>query len=152
MTPGLIRSTVVIERVVWIRRMLDSMRQIPAGSIDEFLADDRNAASMESYLRRTLEALFDLGRHILAKGFAEGILEYKGIAEALSRNGVLSKEESAHLVKMAGYRNRMTHFYAEVTGQELYSIRSGHLDEIDALVDSLLVWLRSRPERLDTAL
>ncbi len=31
------------------------------------LSDRRNPAAAESYLRRSLEAIFDIGRHILAK-------------------------------------------------------------------------------------
>ena len=45
----------------------------------------------ESYLRRVLEAVLDLGRHILAKGLGEGTLEYKQVALALQRAGVLDE-------------------------------------------------------------
>ena len=38
------------------------------------------ARGADSCLRRSLEALFDIGRHILAKGYARGVTEYKEIA------------------------------------------------------------------------
>ena len=47
--------------------------------LHEFTSGPLNAPAAESYLRRALEALMDLGRHILAKGFGRGVAEYKKI-------------------------------------------------------------------------
>ena len=43
----------------------------------------------ESCLRRALEALLDVGRHILAGGFGRGVSEYGQIASGLLDAGVL---------------------------------------------------------------
>jgi len=40
--------------------------------------------------------------------------------------------------KMAGYRNRMVHFYHEITPEELHEICLNHLDEIRLLLDRML--------------
>lgn len=69
MTPSSVRLVVVAERTAWIRRMVEGIRRLPLESLETFLEDPRNAAAAESYLRRALEGLLDLGRHILAKGF-----------------------------------------------------------------------------------
>ncbi len=53
---------------------------------------------------------------------------------------------------MAGYRNRLTHFYDEVTPGELYSILTTKLPDIEAVLDEILHWLREHPQLLDTAL
>ena len=76
MTPGTIRGSIVGERVAWVRQMLDGLRQLPLDSIESFRQDPRNPAAAESYLRRAIEALLDLGRHILAKGFGVAAAEY----------------------------------------------------------------------------
>ncbi len=57
----------------------------------------------ESCLRRALEALFDLGRHILAKGFAEGVTDYKDIAVKLEGHDVITPELGEKMKLMAGY-------------------------------------------------
>jgi len=44
--------------------------RVASGRLPCVPSDPRNVASAESYLRRGLEALLDLGRHLLAKGFA----------------------------------------------------------------------------------
>jgi uncharacterized protein YutE (UPF0331/DUF86 family) len=152
MTPRKIRAQVVLEKVAWIHKMLDLMGELPARSFEDFKADARNQAAMESYLRRALEALLDVGRHILAKGLGESVVEYKGIAEALGRRGVLTAPCSAILIEMAGYRNRLTHFYDEVTPEELFNILTTRTGDIESVLEEILGWLRSNPDLLDTSL
>ena len=76
MTPALIRASIVTERVAWVRQMVSQARALPLASLEIFLEDSRNAGAAESYLRRGIEALLDIGRHILAKGFAIAVSEY----------------------------------------------------------------------------
>lgn len=51
--------------------MVQTIRELPLEDREAFFADNRNIWTADSCLRRGLEALFDLGRHILAKGFGE---------------------------------------------------------------------------------
>ena len=107
MTPGSVRPELVAERAAWIREMIASVRRLPLASFDEFASDARNVAAAESYVRRALEALLDLGRHVLAKGFGRAPAEYKDIAVALGDDGVLDRAMAQQLVQVAGYRNRI---------------------------------------------
>jgi len=148
MMTSAVRAEIVAEKISYIRNMVEAIRSLPQSSYDDFSADARNAAAAESYLRRALEALFDLGRHILAKAFAAAPAEYKQIAGGLTQNGVLSKEEGRILTEMAGYRNRMVHFYHEIGERELYNICRDRLIDIQRLVDTFAGWLRDHPEKV----
>ena len=88
-------------------RMLREVRSLPLQSQSSFMEDSRNIWAAESCLRRSLEALFDLGRHIAAKGFGDAVTEYKEIAGALHRHGILSTENMKLMQKLAGYHNRL---------------------------------------------
>jgi len=149
MTPGPISVIVVADRAGWIRRMLASLKALPVESAEAFSADPHSAAAAESYLRRALEALLDLGRHILAKGFARGVAEYKAIAEALAEETVLSRHDAEILVRLAGYRNRMVHFYHAVGEEELRLICRDRLGDVERVLDALISWLRAHPDRMD---
>ena len=83
MVPGKISKRVVSDRLAWVDRMLSEIRALPLESKPEFMGDTRNIWAAESCLRRALEALFDMGRHIAAKGFAEAVTEYKDICNHL---------------------------------------------------------------------
>jgi uncharacterized protein YutE (UPF0331/DUF86 family) len=152
MAPGKLRAKVVLERLSWIERMLDGIRNLPSRSIDEFLDDRRTAASAESYLRRGLEALFDLGRHVLAKGFGRAPAEYKSVARELRAVEFLERDEEALLGEMAGYRNRMVHFYDEISSEELYRLCATRLGDIERIADVFRLWIREHPERIDESL
>ncbi len=149
MTPEMISARVVAERLRWIEQMLRRLQALPLEDEAAFLSDPRNVAAAESYLRRALEALLDLGRHVLAKGFAVGVSEYHQIGEQLVQQGVLSEAEGHLLQTMASYRNRMVHFYHEVTPEELYRICSRQLQDVERVTEALKHWLMRHPERLD---
>lgn len=150
MTPSVIRSRVVLEKSAWIRSALDAIRALPIRTIDEFTSDSRNPSAAESYLRRALEALLDLGRHILAKGFGHGVVQYKEIPASLAEHGVIDGAEARLMTDLAGYRNRLVRFYDEVSHEELYDICTRQLDDAERMVDAILEWLRNNSDKLDT--
>lgn len=152
MTPSGIKEKVVAEKSAWVEQMLRRIRALPLESFERFAAEPRNVAAADSFLRRALEALMDLGRHILAKGFGRAVSEYREVARQLLDAGVLDEETARRVGKMAGYRNRLVHFYDEVTPEELYRICTQHLEEISAAVNALLSWVRGHPERVDRTL
>jgi len=103
----------------------------------EFLGDSRNPAACESFLRRGLEAVFDIGRHILSKSYGFKELEYKKIAKGLQEKGILPEDFLDPMLNMAGYRNRMVHHYKEIEPKELYSIIQNHLQDFDSFVSHI---------------
>ena len=149
MTPSEVRLATVLQKSALVDDMLRGLGSLPLESLDAFQKDARDIAAAESYLRRALEALLDLGRHVLAKGLGEGSLEYKQIAIALRRAGVLDRQCGDILVEIAGYRNRLTHFYDEVTTAELFDVCAHRSADILRVRDAVLDWLRRHPERVD---
>ncbi|MBM4355655.1 MAG: DUF86 domain-containing protein [Deltaproteobacteria bacterium] len=140
---------VVTERAAFVQEMLSRIRALPLSSLEEFVADYRNVATAESCLRRGLEALLDVGRHLLARGFGCATREYKEIGARLGEHGVLSAEKAEAMRQMAGYRNRMVHFYDEVSAAELFRICSERLGEVDGLLSALTGWVRRQLGKMD---
>jgi uncharacterized protein YutE (UPF0331/DUF86 family) len=147
MTAGKVNERVVVQRVQWIKRMREAIKDLPVDDRKKFLGNPHHIAAAESYLRRALEALFDLGRHILARKFGYPAAEYKDIAQGLLEKKMLSRKEADLLRQMAGYRNRMVHFYHEISAEELYEILAHHLDEIQLLCNRLVSRLRKPKKR-----
>ena len=143
MTPANIDRKVVTQRAAWIREMMRALGDLPLKNKGKFLQSRHNIAAAESYLRRSLEALFDIGRHILAKSFAFPATEYKEIARGLQDKKILDEEEAELMRKMAGYRNRMIHFYREVPPEELKEIVSHHLNDLDRFIKETATFLKA---------
>jgi uncharacterized protein YutE (UPF0331/DUF86 family) len=152
MSPGKLSKRVIGDRLAWIDKMVAEIRALPLDSYEEFSVNRRDVWAAESCLRRALEAIFDLGRHILAKGFGLGITEYKQIASELETAGVLSHSRARLLSTLAGYRNRLVHFYPEVTSEELYQICHDNLDDLLRIKDAFRKWVNEHPDSIDETL
>jgi uncharacterized protein YutE (UPF0331/DUF86 family) len=148
MSPGRISQVVVTDKVALVRRMLDGIHTLPLSDLAAFTADPRMVAAGDSYLRRALEALLDLARHLLAKGFGRAPAEYAEVARQLGEVGVVDTALAERLGIMARYRNRMVHFYDEITDQELFAILSREMVDIEHVVAAILEWLAAHPERV----
>ena len=152
MTPKAISQRVVVDRLELVDHLLGEIRVLPLNDRNTFFTDHRNIWASESCLRRSLEALFDLGRHILAKGFGLGVSEYKEIAIQLREQGVLLDDEAKQMQILAGYRNRLVHFYHEVSQEELYEICAHQLGDLERIQNAYRHWLTAHPEKLDSTL
>lgn len=137
----------ILSLLRFIEACLEELKPFSAIGEEEFFSDKKNPPFVESYLRRSLEAVFDIGRHILAKtcGFKE--IEYKAIAKELGQRGVVTKELSEALIAMAGYRNRMVHFYREITPQELHLIIKENLKDLERFIKEIGLFLEAYKER-----
>lgn len=143
---------VLADRLDWVDRMLSDIQAIPLGSLEEFMADKRNFGAADSCLRRALEALLDLGRHLLAKVFGEAVTEYKAIADELEARNVLKREAARRLRILAGYRNRMVHFYHEITPEELFEICSHELNDLLLVRDAFKEWIKANPQSINSSI
>lgn len=150
MTP--IQERVVAARAAAVREMVQLMGTLPLESLASFTADVRMVAAGESFLRRALEALLDLGRHVLAKGFGMPVAEYGAVGKALGRVGALPPALAALVQRMGRYRNRLTHGYQEVTAEERYALVAIRLHEILAVLEAMLAWVREHPELVERGL
>jgi uncharacterized protein YutE (UPF0331/DUF86 family) len=120
MTPGPVDLKIVGDRLTLAAACLADLRTLPVRTLADFAGDRRNPAAAESLIRRAIDALFDVTRHLLAKGFGLGALEYRQAAELAGQRGLIEDPGlRQRFVEIAGFRNRLTHFYAGVTTEEL---------------------------------
>ncbi|MGQ9589158.1 MAG: type VII toxin-antitoxin system HepT family RNase toxin [Planctomycetota bacterium] len=142
----------VADRLGWVERIIAEIRRLPLSDLRAFQADWRNVWAAESCLRRGLEALLDLGRHILSKAFGIGVAEYKEVARRCSEQGILTPADADLLRQFAGYRNRMVHFYHEIGPDELYEICRSGLADLERVAAAYKAWVESHAHLLDDSL
>jgi uncharacterized protein YutE (UPF0331/DUF86 family) len=85
------------EHLDTIGDFLEKLKRLSQIEKGEFLRDERNPAA-ESFLRRILESIFDIGRHILVKSFGFRSLEYKEIAKELGRRGIVPADYADYII------------------------------------------------------
>jgi uncharacterized protein YutE (UPF0331/DUF86 family) len=134
------------DRLSFVNKSVAKLKRLSNLEEKEFLAGDTPAIA-ESYLRRSLEAIFDIGRHISAKTAGKGVVEYKEIVNALNNSGVITKGLAERLKLMAGYRNRLVHFYHEVSDKELFLIVKNNVSDIEDFVKEIKVFIEKYQEQ-----
>jgi uncharacterized protein YutE (UPF0331/DUF86 family) len=124
------------DRLGFVNKAVIKLRKLSSLKEQDFLEDDIPAVA-ESYIRRSLKAIFDIGRHFIAKTPEKGIVEYKDISAALANKSVITVELAEKLKLMAGYRNRLVHFYHEVSDKELHTITQKNLTDMERFVKEI---------------
>ena len=138
MTTGQVSMKVVGDLLRSLEDCLEDLQKLPTESLEEFAVDFRNPAAAESLLRRAIQALFDLLRHLLARRYGKGALEYKELAQLAVEKGFIQDARLAAVLKeLGGFRNRLTHVYQDVTSEELYGILKNELGDLEAIADEL---------------
>ena len=80
------------------------------------------------------------------------VTEYKEIAIKLGELGIVEKRFAGNQLKnMAGYRNRLTHFYSDITPQEIQEIMQNHLENITVFLQAIRELLK-HPEKFNLSL
>lgn len=99
------------------------------------------------HLHRALEGVFNIASHILSRLPGVAPTTYKEIARNLGSLGIADRDfAEKKLVSMAGYRNRLVHFYAEITPEEMHGILKENLKDIEEFLRSIQNLLQN-PEK-----
>lgn len=124
-----LKHQVLLDRTAIIENSLVKLEKMKSLPAEEFLKGE-NFAIAEHYLRYALEATFDICAHILSRIPGVIVGEYKQMALQMGKNEIVPMNYAEeNLNKMAGYRNRLTHFYFEISQKEMYEIIQTRLDD-----------------------
>jgi uncharacterized protein YutE (UPF0331/DUF86 family) len=89
-------------------------------------------------LQRAIQAVLDIGAHILAENGLVDWEEYREIPTRLARDCGLSAELSARLEKAAGLRNILVHMYVEVDPELIYKTLQEELGAFNEFAEYVL--------------
>lgn len=145
MTHQTIKSQSILPRIDGITRDLKKLEALNLLPLDIF-SQEQNFVLTQFYLRRALEGVFHIGSHILSRLPGGRATEYKEIALKLGQVGVVENGfAQTKLSQMAGYRNRLTHFYADITPDEIYEILQNSIVDFN----TFLTFIKITLEHLD---
>ena len=127
-----LNAEVVKTRIAYIEDSVRSLERFKGVSFEEFSGNRDNFRIAFYDLHRALEAVMDIGSHILSRIPGARPTSYKDISKILGRHGIIPQDfASNQLMKMAGYRNRMVHFYSEISEMELHQIIQEELQDFN---------------------
>lgn len=132
-----LRKEAILPRLNGIQNNILHLREFSALSLEEFTKEEI-LDRVEHHLRLALEGVFHIIAHILSRIPGARETEYKRMAKKLGEIGMVEKNfADTALVEMAGFRNRLTHFYADVKPEELYRICRAKLPDIETFLSAV---------------
>lgn len=132
----------VTERLNIIRgavKRLEVLAQVPA---EEFSRNEDFVDIAENRLRRAIEALFDLGRHLVVKTGTGVPKDYRSVIDMLKDADIIPVEFAVRIAGMAGYRNRLIHEYNKVTPEELHYFLQNRLSDFELFCQYVVDYLK----------
>lgn len=102
-------------------------------TLEEFLADDDTQDIVERNLHLAIEAVLDVGQHIIASSGWKPAEDYASIFEILARQHVISQGVLVRVRGMAGFRNLLVHEYTDIDHYQVFAILKDHLDDLAGL-------------------
>lgn len=124
---------IIRKRLDALQRYIAILSKISAYSLQEFLAEPEHYGSAERFLQLSVEALSDLGNHVVSDLRLGEVDSYADIPDALATAGIISTEQRAIWIRMIGFRNILVHDYLQVDRTIVYDVLQHRLQDINAI-------------------
>ncbi|MBE3587432.1 MAG: DUF86 domain-containing protein [Thermoanaerobacteraceae bacterium] len=141
-------NALITERMGIIHSSVKRLAALAQMPLDQFSKDEDAVDIAENRLRRALEALFDLGRHLVIKSGAGVPSDYRSVIEKLKDAKILPGEFAHKIIGMAGYRNRLIHDYNKITPAELHEIIQTRLEDFTLFCQYVATYLQQIPQNV----
>ncbi len=100
---GNLNKRVLKNRLAWIKKWLQELEGLPLDNKDVFMANKRFVQMADLALRRSAEALVELGAYILKEAFDTPVTKFQEIPKALVLRKVMLEPEAQLLEKVIQY-------------------------------------------------
>lgn len=139
-----LNKEVLQARISYIEDSLKSLERFKGVEYKKFYSNPDHYRIAFYDLHKALEAVMDIGSHILSRIPGARPSSFKDIHRLLGKHKIVPLDfANDALVKMAGYRNRMVHFYGEITEREIYDIVQEELNDFYTFIFHINAVLRN---------
>ena len=129
----MVRPEVIRKRLNRIDEYLVVLQRLQRYGRDEFLFDPERYGSAERFLHLAIEALLDMGNHVIADEGLGVVDWYSDVPRIFLEKGMISLELSEKWVRMIGFRNTLVHGYMDVDRTIVYEVLQNGLCDIEEL-------------------
>jgi uncharacterized protein YutE (UPF0331/DUF86 family) len=119
---------VLAARLSALEEYLRLLGDIARTDLASFLNDPRTYGSAERFLQLAIEAVFDVGTHLIAGLGLPRPSRYADILPTLADAGVIRRETAAELASTAGFRNVLVHDYTRIDRSRVHGFITSRLE------------------------
>jgi uncharacterized protein YutE (UPF0331/DUF86 family) len=129
------------ERAREIRESTAKVRRYAAQPDEEFFGDERNLYTVMHLLLIAIEAIAAICNHIMAKTAHKAPSSYADCFQGLESLGILDRNLTGRLIRMARFRNLLFHRYWEIDPQRVLLYARENLGDLEMFLTQLGQWL-----------
>ncbi len=112
---------------------LSILRKLREYEWEEFIRDPERYGSAERFLQLAIEAVNDIGSHLIAALSLGTVNWYSDIPVILEEKEYIPPELRERWIRMIGFRNVLVHDYLEVDRRVVYEVLQRGLEDLEAL-------------------
>lgn len=129
----MVRAEVIRKRLNKLDEYLLILCGLQKYSFEEFIGDPEHYGSAERFLQLGIEAIMDMGNHVIAE-LALGVVNwYSDIPAILAERGYINADLKEKWIQMIGFRNTLVHEYVDIDRGIVYDVLQHRLGDIEAL-------------------
>ncbi len=129
------------ERAREVRESVIKIRQYTAQSDEDFFADERNLYTVMHLLLIAIESIAGMCSHVMAKAARKAPSSYADCFEGLKTLGILDRNLTGRLIRMARFRNLLIHRYWEIDPRRVLLYARENLDDLEMFLIQMGQWL-----------
>lgn len=131
----------ILKKITIIRNCIKNLEELANLKPKEFVSDFIYYDSAKYNLQIAIEAMIDIGNHIISRSGLDSPKTYADTFEILGKYNILPIDMVNTYKQMAKFRNRIVHFYDDVNEEEIYSILQNNLIDFKKYINSIGAFL-----------
>ena len=137
----MVRPEIIRKRLNKLDEYLAILEKARRYSWEEFVGDPERYGSVERFLHLSLEALQDMGNHIIADLELGVVDRSRDIPDIFAKQGWIDETMKDTWIRMIGFRNILVHDYLEVDRRIVYEMLQNRLDDLKQIRDVFVQFL-----------
>lgn len=129
----MVNPEVLRKRLQKMAEYLGILDHARAYSLEEFTANPERYGSAERFLQLAIEALNDMGNHIIADNELGVVNRSSDIPRILAQKNGLDNELCELWIKMIGFRNILVHDYLDVDRGIVHEVLQQYLGDLQSI-------------------
>lgn len=129
----MVRPEVLRRRLAQLDAYLAILENLRRYSLEEFVGNPERYGSAERFLQLAIEALLDMGSHVIAEMELGVVNNYGDIPRILAEKGHIAAPLAEKWFRMIGFRNILVHEYLNIDREIVHQILTHHLSDFRLL-------------------
>jgi len=129
----MVKPEILHKRIVKLDEYLGILHQLQRYDRDEFLSNAEHYGSAERFLHLAIEALLDMGNHVIADENWGEVNWYSDVPKIFADKGLISSDGREKWIRMIGFRNTLVHDYIDIDRTIVYETLQHGLGDIEQL-------------------